>query len=194
MPKKGWNLKLKENRQPKGGELCRMQCKNLVTRSTQAEQFSSNKKHSEINGRTGLVQESEQERQDGSRCQNTIPKNTHHFLEHIYGTLCIPEGYEVYNMSLQQQVQIVNYVRATGKANVIQAHIPMKTGWNIRLLNSLAESDSDREVVQYLLFGWPINHDGRPVTVNMINHASANCYQQHVTDYIAKELSLGCLC
>ena len=110
-----------------------------------------------------------------------------------YGTLRVPEGVEVAEMSMVQQVQLVDYIRGTGQANVLSAQIPIKTGWNIRLLSSLAESRSDREVMQYLLFGWPINHDGCEVTVNTSNHGSALRFVEHVDDYVQTELKLKCL-
>ena len=55
------------------------------------------------------------------------------------------------------------------------------------------ESTSDWEVVQFLMYGWPLNHDGRPVTVNRINHKSAVVYPQQVMAYIKKELQYNCL-
>ena len=107
---------------------------------------------------------------------------------HGYGVLDVPNGVQVHDGSLEQQVELVNYVRSAGGVNVLTTRIPIKTGWNIRLLSQLASSPSDREVVQYLLFGWPINHDGREVTVNKQNHSTALLHKQDVDKYVQSEL------
>ena len=52
---------------------------------------------------------------------------------------------------------------------------------------------SDREVVQFLLYGWSLNHDGSPTTINTENHSSALNHRQQVVRYLQKELALGCL-
>ena len=48
-------------------------------------------------------------------------------------------------------------------------------------------------MVQFLTFGWSLNHDGRPVTITMNNHKTAMDFQTHVTEYILKEISHDCL-
>ena len=100
---------------------------------------------------------------------------------------------DVRNMPLQELVQLVNYVRLDDRPNIYGSQVPLKTSWNIPLCMQLASSTSDREVVNFLLYGWSLNHDGRPATINHTNHASALNHAQHVTNYIQKELSLGCL-
>ena len=92
-----------------------------------------------------------------------------------------------------QEVQAVNYARLYGKPNVYGARIPIKSSWNIQLCTNLASSVSDREVVQFLTYGWPLNHDGRPATINTTNHSSAIRYPQQVQQYISKELNANCL-
>ena len=86
------------------------------------------------------------------------------------------------------QVQLVNYIRQTGVPNIYGARIPLPSNWNLPLLYSLAQSTSYREVAQFLTFGWPLNHDGRPVSVTMSNHASAVKFPQQIDRYISKEV------
>ena len=92
-----------------------------------------------------------------------------------------------------KQVQLVKYIRDTGQPNVYGARIPLQTNWNVALLKQLVTSTSDREVVEFLTFGWPLNHDGREVTITLRNHASAEQYPQHMQKYISKEKDYGCL-
>ena len=65
--------------------------------------------------------------------------------------------------------------------------------FNIKLMWSLATSAADRETVQFLLFGWPLNHDGRPVSQTFDNHNSAKKFPLEIDKYIQKEWKLGCL-
>ena len=59
----------------------------------------------------------------------------------------------------------------------------------IGIYHYLCTSTSDREVVEFLTYGWPISHNERcPVTVTTRNHSSAVNNLQHVTKYILKEL------
>ena len=91
------------------------------------------------------------------------------------------------------QVKLVDYVRQTGKANVYGARVVIPSKWNLSLLWSMAELTSDREVVQFLTFGWPLNHNGNPVMVSTFNHSSAVRHSAQVDKYVARELEYGCL-
>ena len=93
----------------------------------------------------------------------------------------------------QQYVDIVDYVRSFGKPNVYAAKVPIPSKFNFPLMYSLAESVSDREVIQFLMYGWPLNHDGRPVAQTLSNHATARNHPRSVEEYIKKEWELGCL-
>ena len=97
------------------------------------------------------------------------------------------------SLTIQQQVQLVHYIRSTGKHNVYGPRIPIPSNFNIELMTQLATSVADREVVQFLLFGWPLNHDDSPTTNTFYNHASANAYPQQVAMHIQKELQFQTL-
>ena len=51
-------------------------------------------------------------------------------------------------------------------------------------MQALAQSTSDNEVVQFMMFGWPLNHDDSPVTLSCFNHASALRYPETMERYI----------
>ena len=95
--------------------------------------------------------------------------------------------------SIQEQVQLVNYVRSFGKLNVLGARVRINYVINFELAEDLATSASDREVLQYLMYGWPLNHDGRPVAITLENHATALQFPEHIAKYINKEIGLNCL-
>ena len=92
-----------------------------------------------------------------------------------------------------QQVRMVQRIQELGMPNVYGLRIPIKTNWNVELLHQLVTSTSDREVVQFLTYGWPLNHDGRQVSITMENHTSANMYLEQMQRYVEKEWALGCL-
>ena len=41
------------------------------------------------------------------------------------------------------------------------ARVPICTPWNLKLMEQLAGSVADREVVQFMTYRWPLNHDGK---------------------------------
>ena len=102
-------------------------------------------------------------------------------------------GIDITNRDLNAWVTLVNYVRSWGVPNMYGARVPLKTPWNLTLMEQLAESTSDREVVQFMRYGWSLNHDGRQVSVSWFNHASAIRYPVVMEDYLRKEQALGCL-
>ena len=98
-----------------------------------------------------------------------------------------------YHSELWHNLNITEYVIATGKYNVVQARIPLKSNWNMRLFWSLCESDSDREVATFLQFGWPLNRQEGPVTQTYGNHKTTLKYPQQVWKYLMKEMAMGTL-
>ena len=90
--------------------------------------------------------------------------------------------------TMQQKIEVVNYTRQWGVQNVLGAQVYIPSAWNLQLASQLATSASDREVVKYLTFGWPLDHDGRETTITLGNHALAEKYPQQVGDYILKEV------
>ena len=111
----------------------------------------------------------------------------------VYPQLKCTIGVPVVNGNISELVEVVNYVRETGKANVYGARIPLETPWNLRLIRQLATSTSDREVVEFMTYGWSLNHDGRPTSVTLKNHASVDRFLEAMQKYIGKELQMGCL-
>ena len=87
----------------------------------------------------------------------------------------------------------MSYVRASGVPNAHGRQIPIRSNWNIPLLYQLAESTHDRNVTNFLLYGWPVNHDGRQTSITITNHATAINHPKAVWKYILKEFGHNCL-
>ena len=107
----------------------------------------------------------------------------HIMLQHAIGANC-----RHYGQSLGEQVEMANYVMQHGNINALGAKVQVYSNWNLKLLDSLATSRSDREVVMYLRYGWPLNRDNAPVEKTMWNHRTATLHEHQVTKYIRKEL------
>lgn len=84
----------------------------------------------------------------------------------------------------------INRVRATQLTNRYGLRISLNTTWNIPLLRSLLVNYHDKQVVEWLQFGWPIGyHPGCPPPEWALdNHKSANDFAGEVDNYILKEL------
>ena len=72
--------------------------------------------------------------------------------------------------TINSDMQLARYIRDTQKPNVYAVLVKIQSNWNLKLLSNLCTSTSDREVVQFLTFGWPISHNDRsPVTITTKN-------------------------
>ena len=84
-------------------------------------------------------------------------------------------------------------VMQDGHNNAHGLRIPIPLKWNMKLFDALCMSAADRQVADYLRFGWPLSRDDSPVTQTWGNHNSALQYPQQVTEYICKEMKYGTL-
>lgn len=86
-------------------------------------------------------------------------------------------------------------VTRTGKFNFQQARIPVKSGWNIELLTQLLQEFEDKQVVEFLQFGWPIDRDDSVPLPRITgrNHKGALDFAEAVDAHIEKELQLNAL-
>ena len=91
------------------------------------------------------------------------------------------------------KAKLANLVRKHGYPNIYGAQIPVESTWNLELLASLLADYHDKELVQFLTYGWPSNRlptSPKP-TRNFLNHKSATEFPDQIKQYISRELSLG---
>ena len=94
------------------------------------------------------------------------------------------------------KVELCNYVMQHSYLNAWGARIPVESGWNLKLLDSLLVDYQDREVVGWLRYSWPVSRPPNwldPVP-SYGNHASATEFQAQVDNYIDKELNRKATC
>lgn len=68
--------------------------------------------------------------------------------------------------------------------------------WNLDLLDELLTEYHDREVVEWLRFGWPVGRSWDspdPSLYDIRNHKGAMLFQDEVDAYIKKEIGLGAM-
>ena len=64
--------------------------------------------------------------------------------------------------------------------------------WNLQLLTSLLQNYHDREIPQFLRYGFPVEHDDdSPLILSGINHKGATDFPEHIENYLEKERSMG---
>ena len=61
--------------------------------------------------------------------------------------------------TIQQDIELMSYIRQANMPNAHGVQVPVSSNWNIQLLSQLVTSKSDREVMTYLTYGWPVSFD-----------------------------------
>ena len=125
--------------------------------------------------------------------------NTHHHhlgaekqVSASFGAICTQrQGTDSLQYNRLRDVWMALLCGLSNRINAIGLRLPVASNWNLQLFNSLCTSTSDREVLQYLTFGWPLNRDPGPVSQTWFNHQSANNFPQHIDQYLEKELRHG---
>ena len=86
-------------------------------------------------------------------------------------------------------------VRRKGYPNRWGAQLEIKTNWNLELMEQWLHDYEDKDVVQWLRYGWPT---GRlpmlpPPSISRKNHKGAMEFPQQMDKYIQKELENGAI-
>ena len=92
---------------------------------------------------------------------------------------------ECFNVTLRD---IFNGVIATGRYNFQAARKCIPSGLKVKTWRVFLEDYSDSHIVDYLEFGWPINHDRiTPLQSTLENHPSATNFPADIDHYITVE-------
>ena len=98
-------------------------------------------------------------------------------------------------MQQYPEIRLNQTVRHKGYPNRWGAKIPIKPNWNIELLEDLLQDYEDKEIVEWMKYGWPI---GRLPTmeepaISFKNHKGATEYPEALIKYIEKENNHGAI-
>ena len=98
------------------------------------------------------------------------------------------------NEDVQLWLKIVNLVIELGCDNKDMCHIRVNHHWNFELLRQLLVDYHDKEIVELLQFGWPIErNDDIPLELGGINHKGATKFPAEIDRYIEKEINMGAM-
>ena len=87
-------------------------------------------------------------------------------------------------------LEIYHRVFSTGTYSYQCAKIPIPSGLNVDAWDHYLVDYGDREIVDFLRFGWPSSFDHHsPLLSTLKNHSSGLSYPKHIEHYIEKELS-----
>ena len=80
------------------------------------------------------------------------------------------------------------WVKQNGYPNVFGAMVEVPSNWKLDVLAEELQGYDDREIVEYLKYGWPANRlPSVPYpSVNHVNHASARDFPDSVSEHIKK--------
>ena len=97
--------------------------------------------------------------------------------------------------SVETLLKVAEVIRNTGQPNYKAARIPIESDLNIEAWERYLRDYSDKRVIQYIKFGFPLslNDPHELNNTKVTNHFSACQYPQQVQEYIDKEMELGAL-
>ena len=90
-------------------------------------------------------------------------------------------------------VLLSSRVKDEGYPNVFGAKIPVKSNWDLGYPEEMLTDYHDREIVEFLRFGWPANRlpTSPAPTLNNSNHASALSHPEFISKYLEMEIKFN---
>ena len=127
----------------------------------------------------------------------SIPDKQFGFPNHKHPTFQFmgPDREPVHIRTIEEHLHIAEIIRQTGVPNYAQARIPIVSGLNLEAWEQALTDYPDKILIHYIKFGFPLSitsPDSLHVT-DIINHASATSFPEHIQEYIDKESSLGAM-
>lgn len=100
---------------------------------------------------------------------------------------------EVFDSKFVEDIGLAEQVMATGKFNFQEARVPVRSNWNTELLATLLQDYSDKQVAEFIQFGWPIDRDDSVPLPEITgrNHKGAIFFAEEIDRHMEKEISLN---
>lgn len=140
----------------------------------------------EINN--GTVQEDLEPKRQSDKIPNNTP-STQNNDTHLVPLNTLPW---LSRATVQQDLELATQIQESGCPNVVGCRIQVQSNWNFDLLDLLVTETQDREVLQYLRYGWPINYLKTEDPIPTFkNHRGATEFPDTIDEYIQRELGEG---
>ena len=117
----------------------------------------------------------------------------HQQAKEIDGIQWDPGWVHKWRCSVDADLKLHEEVLRGGYPNRWGARRPVHSKWNLELFGQLLEEYEDKEVVEWLRYGWPSGRlpSMKVPTICNKNHAGASDYPEELRRYVRKELSHG---
>ena len=90
-----------------------------------------------------------------------------------------------------EDIKTADRVTKSGTVNRYGCQIVITHKQNLKLLEQLLTDHEEKEIVQWLTCGWPINRGNQPVESVHMSHKGATTIENEVDDYLDNEIRLG---
>ena len=89
-----------------------------------------------------------------------------------------------------ERILLAHKVISSGRCNRYGVRIPVKSNWNLELMESLLSEYQDQDAIESLRYGFPISRDENApdLILASINHKEATWYPEHIDKYVQTEL------
>lgn len=84
-------------------------------------------------------------------------------------------------------------VRLSQVANAKGCKIPVRSSWDLDKLQLYLEGYEDKDIVDYLRYGWPVGCVDSGMQVMPVNHKGAHLHAVEVSDYLQKQATKNTL-
>ena len=125
---------------------------------------------------------------------NCVQQNGKDFGFLPLNNLMFYTGHNIVWSQVPNIVEAHNIVRHSKKPNFMGARIPVASRFNIHAWKSYLDQYWDKQIVDLLQFGFPLDFDRSKVLESTyVNHSSALKFPDHVQTYIATEQKYGAI-
>ena len=137
------------------------------------------------------------EQQDTERT-NKYSEETNKGIDNLHDEFNIRDFLDTSSMSESEidrcefWVSANRIVRESGKFNFQGERIPVNSEWNLDLMETWLQNYEDKNLIDYLRFGWPLNVVNTEIDEEIPrNQKGARSNPEQVREYLRKELAAG---
>lgn len=95
--------------------------------------------------------------------------------------------------AVDYDLQLANLILESGLFNFQGLRVPLNTHWNTDLLSQLLQNYADRQVCDFIKYGWPVDRDPEMQLPRFTgrNHRGATEFPGDIDEFVSQELQAG---